>query len=107
MDCNSHQRTNDLSKQNKEVIQKIFNEVWNEADLTIIDQVYRSDYVAHVSGAPDDVEGLEHYKEFVALHSVLASDLHFSIDDQIAEGDQRKKSTWKTCPSGTLLLLGL
>ena len=77
-----------MTQQNKAVIQQIFDEVWNKGDLSIIDQVFEPGYVAHVSGAPADVEGLVQYKEFVALHSVLASELSFSVDDQIAEGDQ-------------------
>lgn len=76
-----------MSQENKTLIRRIFDEVWNQADLSLIDQVFGPDYVGHVSGTPKDVEGLEQFKQFVALHSVLASELSFNVDDQIAEGN--------------------
>jgi steroid delta-isomerase-like uncharacterized protein len=76
-----------MSQEHKTVIRQVFDEIWNKADFSLVDQVYGTDYVAHVAGAPKDVEGPEQFKQFVALHSVLASDLSFSIDDQIAEDD--------------------
>ena len=76
-----------MTQDHKKVIRQVFDEVWNKSDFSLIDRVYGLDYVAHVAGAPKDVEGPEQFKQFVALHSVLASDLSFSVDDQIAEGD--------------------
>lgn len=76
-----------MAQDQKKVIRQMFDEVWNKSDFSLIDRVYGPDYVAHVAGAPRDVEGPEQFKQFVALHGVLASDLSFSVDDQIAEGD--------------------
>jgi len=76
-----------MTKDRKKLIRQVFDEVWNKSNFSLIDQVYGPDYVAHVAGAPGDVEGPEQFKQFVALHGVLASDLSFSVDDQIAEGD--------------------
>ena len=76
-----------MTQKNKAVIRRIFDEVWNQADFSLIDQVFGPGFVAHVSGSPKDIEGLEQYKQFVALHSVLASELSFSVDGQIAEGN--------------------
>jgi steroid delta-isomerase-like uncharacterized protein len=76
-----------MTQDHKTVIRRVFDEVWNKSDFSLLDQVYGPDYVAHIAGAPKDVEGPEQFKQFVALHSVLASDLSFSIDDQIAEDD--------------------
>ena len=76
-----------MTQDHKKVIRQVFDEVWNKSDFSLIDRVYGPDYIAHVAGAPRDVEGPEQFKQFVALHGVLASDLSFSVDDQIAEGD--------------------
>jgi predicted ester cyclase len=76
-----------MAQDQKAVIRQVFDKVWNKSDFSLIDRVYGPDYVAHVAGAPRDVEGPEQFKQFVALHGVLASDLSFSVDDQIAEGD--------------------
>ena len=77
----------------KMAIQQMFDEVWNKSDLSFVDQIYGQDYVGHITGAPKDIEGLEHLKQFIALHAVLTSDLNFRVDDQIAEGD-RVASRW-------------
>lgn len=72
----------------KNVIRRVFDELWNKNDFSLVDQVYAADYVAHIAGAPRDIEGPEQFKQFVALHGVLTSELCFSIEDQIAEGDR-------------------
>lgn len=76
-----------MPQDHKLVIRRIFDEVWNKSDLSLVDEAYGPDYVAHVAGAPKDIEGPQQFKQFVALHSVLTSDLNFSVEDQIAEGD--------------------
>lgn len=76
-----------MPQDHKLVIRRIFDEVWNNSDLSLVDEAYGPDYVAHVAGAPKDIEGPQQFKQFVALHGVLTSDLSFSVEDQIAEGD--------------------
>jgi steroid delta-isomerase-like uncharacterized protein len=95
-----------MTQDHKKVIRRVFDEVWNKSDFSLLDQVYGPDYVAHVAGAPKDVEGLEQFKQFVALHSVLASDLNFSVDDQIAEGDS-VATRWTATSAPTSGLVGV
>ena len=76
-----------MPQDNKTLIRQVFDEVWNKSDFSLVDQLYGPDYIAHVAGAPKDIEGPEQFKQFVALQGVMISDLSFSIDDQIAEGD--------------------
>ena len=82
-----------MSEDQKNVIRRVFEEVWNKNDLSYVDQVYAANYVAHVAGAPRDIEGPEQFKQFVALHGVLTSDLRFTIEDQITE-DDRVATRW-------------
>ena len=77
-----------MSMDHKLLIQKVFNKVWNKNDFSVIDEMYSPEYVAHVAGSPKDIEGPEQFKQFVALHGVLTSELLFSVDDQIAENDR-------------------
>ena len=93
-----------MSEDNKRLIRRVFDEVWNRNDFSLVDEVYAADYVAHVAGAPRDIEGPEQFKQFVALHGVLTSDLCFSIEDQIAEGD-RVATRWlaTTMPASGLV----
>lgn len=93
-----------MSEDNKNLIRRVFDEVWNRSDLSLVDEVYASDYVAHVAGAPRDIVGPEQFKQFVALHGVLTSDLSFRIEDQIAE-DDRVATRWlaTTTPASGLV----
>ena len=93
-----------MIQDHKTVVRRVFEEVWNETDLSYVDQVYKADYVAHVAGAPRDIEGLEQFKQFVILHSVLTSKLQFRVEDQIAEGD-RVATRWiaTTLPAAGLV----
>ena len=93
-----------MTQDPKKLIQQMFDEVWNKSDLSFVDQVYGADYVAHVTGAPKDIEGPEQFKQFVALHAVLTSELNFRVDDQIAEGD-RVATRWTatTIPAAGLV----
>ncbi len=76
-----------MTQDHKTVIRRVFDEVWNNSDLSLVNQLYAPNYVAHIAGAPQDVEGPEQFKQFIALQGVLISDLSFSVDDQIAEAD--------------------
>ncbi len=44
--------------------------------------------MAHISHDAEVIRGIEAFKQFVALFQALHPDLQFTIEDQIAEGDQ-------------------
>lgn len=93
-----------MTQDHKTVIRRVFDEVWNKTDLSFVEQVYGPDYVAHVSGAPRDIQGPEQFKQFVALHGVLTLELHFRVEDQIAEGDSvATRWTATTVPAAGLI----
>ena len=58
-----------------------------EAALTAIDQLYATNIVHHGGGGEDirDIEGFKQF--FVGMFSALP-DLHFTVDDMVAEGDK-------------------
>ncbi len=82
-----------MIQDHKTMIRKVFEEVWNKNDFSLIDKFYAPEYIAHVAGSPRDIEGPEQFKQFVALHGVMTSELHFSVDDLIAE-DDRVATRW-------------
>ena len=70
---------------NKAIVRRWFDEFWNAEKLEILDEILHPDYVAgdHTAGAPS----VAHAKASnVFWHRVLR-DMHFTIDDMIAEGD--------------------
>jgi len=95
-----------MSQDHKMMIRQVFEDVWNKNDFSVIDRVYGPEYVAHVAGSPKDIEGPEQFKQFVALHGVLTSELHFSVDDQIAEGDRVATRWTATSTTASGLIAG-
>jgi len=95
-----------MIEDHKMVIRQVFEEIWNRSNFSLIDQVYAPEYVAHIAGSPSDIEGPEQFKQFVALHGVLTSELNFNIDDQIAEGDRVATRWTATSTTASGLIAG-
>ena len=72
----------------KTLAQRFFIEFWNRGNPAVADQICADNYVAHVASVPEAIQGIERFKQFVALFHVLLPDLNFEIEDQIAEGDK-------------------
>ena len=78
-----------LTETNKTVSRRFFDEVWNKGNLTVLDEILVKD---HVNSGPGTIPGLpngpEGSKQFVTAYRNAFPDVHFTIDDQIAEGDK-------------------
>ena len=70
----------------KEISRQVFEEVWNEKKVNVIDELMASNYVHHdpQSTIPRGTDG---YKEFVTYYLNAFSDLRFTIEDELSEGD--------------------
>ncbi|GHO48006.1 ester cyclase [Ktedonospora formicarum] len=58
-----------------------------EKNFAAIDQIYASSYVRHDPDSPQ-VTNLESYRKYLAGLCTVFPDLHFTVEDVIAEGDQ-------------------
>ena len=74
-------------EENKASVRLAFEEGWNKGNLTTVDEDVATNYVLHdpFSG---EVKGPEGYKQYVKMYRNAFPDLHFTIEDQIAEGDK-------------------
>ena len=75
-----------MSEQNKTVVRRAIEEVYNQGNLDIVDELVSGDFVAHA--ASEDIHGPAGMKQFVASLREAFPDLHLTIDDQVAEGDR-------------------
>lgn len=76
-----------MSAENKTVMKRIYEEIWNEGKLEVIDELFSPDYVAHFL-PPGMPPGREGFRAFVASYRSAFPDGHTIIQDQIAEGDK-------------------
>ncbi len=74
---------------NKAVSRRFLEEVFGKGKLNVLDEIIASD---HVNSGPGTLPGLtpgpEGSKQFVTMYRKAFPDVHFTIDEQIAEGDK-------------------
>ena len=78
-----------LSETNKTLSRRFFEEVFGKGKLNVLDELIAKD---HVNSGPATLPGLpagsEGTKQLVTVYRNAFPDLHFTIDEQIAEGDK-------------------
>jgi predicted ester cyclase len=76
-----------LAEENKAVVRRLIEEVYNRGNLDMADELLAPDYVDH-TWPPGKYAGREGLKRSVAKQRAASSDLHINIEEQIAEGDK-------------------
>jgi serine phosphatase RsbU (regulator of sigma subunit)/ketosteroid isomerase-like protein len=72
---------------NKALVRRFFEEVVNQGNLDVADELLAPDFVDH-DVIPEKVADIEDVKGNVAELQASFSDYHFSIEEQVAEGDK-------------------
>jgi len=77
-------------EKNKALIQRWFEEVWNQGNSGVIDELLAEDGVIHglVDASGQQVRGLQAFHEFHNQFRGAFPDIYISLDDIIAEGDR-------------------
>jgi predicted ester cyclase len=77
-------------EQNKTLARRELQELWSEGNLAVADEIFAPNFVSHQHSRPDaqDVHGIEAYKDFVRQVHEAFPDLHYVLEDQIAEADK-------------------
>src|ERR687896_1340450 len=75
------------AEENKVVVRRLIEEVYNRGNLDMADELLAPDYVDH-TWPPGKYAGREGLKRSVAKQRAASSDLHTNIEEQIAEGDK-------------------
>jgi steroid delta-isomerase-like uncharacterized protein len=76
-----------MSEQNKRLVRRAVEEVWNNGDYDNLAEFVSEDFVVHAATPEREIHGRDGVRYFyTALRSAFPN-LHFTIDAQIAEGD--------------------
>lgn len=89
-------------EQNKQLVLRLFEEVFNQQALSVIDELYAPNVVDH-SAFPDQVPGREGIKSAIKGFFETIDDLEVTVEDIIAEDDRVvTRETWRGThvPSG-------
>lgn len=83
----SHVNTDRMSTtNNKRLTDRVWEEVWHRGDLARIDELFAPDFVRHDPGR--ELHGPDQNRQFIEAQRTAFPDLHFHVEDQIAEGDK-------------------
>jgi steroid delta-isomerase-like uncharacterized protein len=77
-----------MSEENKRLVRRLIDEVWNQGKLDVIEELVARGYVRHDPSWPDELHGLEGFRQYAATVRAACPDGRFTIDDLIAEGDK-------------------
>jgi steroid delta-isomerase-like uncharacterized protein len=74
---------------NKAVVRNYIERVWNQHDYSAIDENIKVDYIQHSPNVPPGRDGV---KDFFKMVNSAFSEVQFTVEDMIAEGD---KVVWR------------
>jgi len=74
-----------MSAQNKALLQRWFDEVWNQGRADAIDELMAPDAVVHAATGP--LRGPAEFRPFQAAYRSAFPDVHLRLEQIVAEGD--------------------
>lgn len=75
------------AEENKALVRRFYEEVWDEGNLDVCDEVFAPDYVRHDFRSTEPVSGPEGQKQIAADFRAAFPDLDFVVDLLVAEDD--------------------
>jgi steroid delta-isomerase-like uncharacterized protein len=89
------EETRTMSEENKALVRRYFEEIWDKGNLDLIDELFTTNFVRHGPTATEgEVHGKEGFESLVSMYRSALPDLRIPIEDQIAEGD-RVVTRWR------------
>ncbi|HEX6324807.1 MAG TPA: ester cyclase [Vicinamibacterales bacterium] len=73
------------AESNKALSRRWYEEVWNQGNAAVIAEILAEDAVVHGNGP--DQRGPAEFEAFFAGYRAMFSNIHFEIEDLVAEGD--------------------
>ncbi|GAC1326052.1 MAG: ester cyclase [Thermoleophilaceae bacterium] len=96
-----------VSADSRTTARRFYDEVFNEGRLDVLDEIIAPDYVDHDPQNPyGDVRGPQGAKELVSMYRQAFPDVHFTIDQMLAEGDM-VVTRWRATGTHSGELMGL
>ncbi len=75
-------------EENKAVVRRHYEEGWNQKNLSTVDETHSPDHIHYDPSNPTTITGAEGIKKRLAQVIQAFPDLHFNIEDMIAEGEK-------------------
>ena len=76
-----------MSSENKQLVRRMFNELWSQGKLAVADEIFAANYINHDPNTPDFSKGPEAEKQIVTMYRNAFPDLQFVIDHMSDAGN--------------------
>ena len=76
-----------MSEQNKTIVRRTFDELWNKGNLSLADEFFSPIYDHHDPSTPDVGRGPESEKKRATLYRNAFPDLRLTVEGLVAEGE--------------------
>ncbi len=86
------------TESNKALVRQWIEDGWNAGNLALVDTIYAPDVVQHDPSSPAPVTSSAALKQYVGSFLTAFPDLHFTIDDLLADDD---KVLWRFTAQAT------
>jgi steroid delta-isomerase-like uncharacterized protein len=74
-------------EENKAIARRYYREIMSEGNLAVIDELVAPDFVFSIPTHPDPYYGPEGFKQLVTMLHGAFPDVHFIVEDLLAQGD--------------------
>ena len=74
-------------EENKAIASRWVEEIWDTGSLAAMDEFLAANFVFNYA-APEVASDREGYKQTVAMYHTVSPDMHYAVDDIVAEGDK-------------------
>jgi steroid delta-isomerase-like uncharacterized protein len=76
------------TEHNRTLIHRLMDEGFNQGKLEVLEEILTPDYHNHDPRMPQPITNREGMKGFVSYLRHALPDVHFTVDDTVAEGDR-------------------
>ena len=97
------------TEENKAIARRFMEEVWNQRNMDVFDELISAEYVHHDEPCAGTQTAAE-FKDWISGVQNLIPDLHTTVEDVLAEGDQvvvrgktqgtHTREIWGIAPTG-------
>ena len=74
-------------EENKATSRRFYEELFNRGNLAAAEELVTADFVIHDPNIPEQPRGPDGLKRFVAMYRDIFPDIEFTVEDQVAEGE--------------------
>jgi steroid delta-isomerase-like uncharacterized protein len=75
-------------EENKTLIRRFYEEIWNRGDIAVADEVIATHIIDHDRDPETRIRSPESAKQLVTSIRTIFPDLHFAIEDEIAQSNK-------------------